>query len=283
MNSICIVTDDSAQFLTPQYPGSSFTFILPNQVHLEGKSQKISSARDLPKTAGEDFHPRLEGPSVESYRQFFQQLGQSFNVIVCILASSHLTNSVDNAREAASGFHGAPVIQIIDSGSFAIGLGLIVQSAAKAIQQGANGIEVERIARDLIQRSYAVICAPGLSFLASNHFLDHAQASVGEMLSIFPIYSLEDGNLVPVDKVRNHRHAIIYYQEFIEEFDDLENIAFLQSAPPNPQDTRLLREFVHENFGGAAFSEHSINLPCASLFGPRTTSLFLVESQQASI
>ncbi|NMC54374.1 MAG: DegV family EDD domain-containing protein [Chloroflexi bacterium] len=283
MNSICIVTDDSAQFLTPQFPGSSFTHILPNQIHLEGKSQKISSVRDLPKTAGEDFHPRLEGPSTESFRQLFQHVGQSFNVIICILNSSHLTSSVDNAREAAAGFHGAPVIQIIDSGSFSIGLGLIVQSAAKAIQQGANGVEVERIARDMIQRSYAVICAPGLSYLSSNHFLDHAQASVGEMLSIFPVYSLEDGNLVPVDKVRNHRHAIIYYQEFIEEFDDLENIAFLQSAPPNPQDTRLLREFVHENFGGAVFSEHSINLPCASLFGPRTTSLFLVESQQASI
>jgi DegV family protein with EDD domain len=280
MNSICIVTDDSAQFTSPLFTGSQFTHIIPNQINLEGKTGKITLARELPRTTGDEFHPRLMGPSSDDFRQLFQDLSASHNVIIGIFISGKLNNCVENAREAAASFHGGPNIQIIDSGTFSIGLGLIVQNAAKAIQDGANGVEVERIARDSIQRSYAVLCAPGLSYLHSNNFIDHGQASVGEMLSIYPIYTIEDGSLVPVDKVRNNRHAIVYYQEFIDEFDELENIAFLQSAPPTPQDTRLIRDHARENFPSALFSEHSINMPCAVLFGPRTTALFLIECPQ---
>jgi len=280
MNSICIVTDDSAQFTSPHFPGGQFTHILSNQIILEGRIGKVSSARELPKTTGEDFHPRLLGPSADDFRQHFQELSIANNVIIGIFTSSKLSDCVDNARSAAASFHGGPNIQIIDSGTFSVGLGLIVQKAAKAMQDGANGIEIERIARDTIQRSYAVICPPGLSYLHHNGFIDHAQASVGEMISIFPVYTIEDGGLVPVDKVRNQRHAVVYYQEFIDEFDDLENIAYLQSAPPSPQDTRLIRDHARENFPSAIFSEHTINLPASVLFGPRTSALFLIESPQ---
>jgi hypothetical protein len=73
--------------------------------------------------------------------------------------------------------------------------------------------------------------------------------------------------------------VLVYYQEFIEEFEQLQHIALLQNIPPSPQDAQLLRDYVHESFPRTPFTTHPINLPLATLFGPRSSGLFVIESQ----
>lgn len=281
MSSICILTDSSAQFPQLAFPGRNLVRVISLDVELngiryeEGKALKTSS---LPATANSSLNPHLLPPPSEKLRQLFVNLGQTYNEIITITLSSHLSNLYECAQQAAEDVSGRVSVQMMNSQSTSVGLGILVQAAAEAAASGVSGVEIERQVRSLIPHIYAVFCTPGLSYLAYAGYVDHAQAAIGEMLGLLPLFALEEGKLTPLEKVRTHRNALDFFQEFLDEFDSLQHIALLQSVLPNQQDLRLLREHAEDYFQQTPFSEHTINLPLATLLGPRTVGLMVVEN-----
>lgn len=280
MGSICIVTDTTAQFSQP-------TFLGRDQVHLvsfdyslnhESCDPTFLKVATLPLSTSSQFEPVLVAPTVEHFRHLFLSLLQSYDAILGIFLSSQLSACFSQAEAAVTSIQGHFQIQLIDSQSTSVGLGLLVQAAAEAAANGAVMAEVERIVRSMIPHLYSVFCTPNLSYLHSAGFLDPAQARVGELMGMLPIFALEEGRLNPLEKVRNRRQTLDFFQEFLDEFDRVQHIAILQSANPNGQDTRIFREHVQTEFSKVPFTEHSINLPLALLFGPSASGFFLLEA-----
>jgi|YelNatPaOPRAMG01_1025707.scaffolds.fasta_scaffold01094_14 DegV family protein with EDD domain len=280
MASVGILTDTSVQFSRPSFPGSELITLIPLRVQLgqqiygDGRELKVSS---LPSSARHSLQPRLVPPSVEELQRIFLAMGQTYSEIVAIFISSALHPVASLAHKAAASVRGRTSVQIIDSQTISIGLGVLVQTAAEAAARGARAIEIERLLRGLIPHIYTVFCIPGLSYLYQAGFLGQAQGIVGEMLNLLPIFTLEDGVLTSLEKARNLRHLTDFFQEFLDEFTDLYHIAVVQSVPPLPHEARMLREHSAENFPGTPFSEHPIGLPMATLFGPHTFGLFALE------
>jgi DegV family protein with EDD domain len=283
MSSICIVTDNTAQFPRPVFPGQDLVRIIPFDISLNGQwfegghDAKIGS---LPLSAGDSLKPELKTPRVEKICELFLSLSSKFDEIIAITTSSHLCDFFSAVQQAASRVNGRLPIQIIDSATTSVGLGLLVQNAAGMASNGVASAEVEALVRSQIPHIYSVFCIPSLTYLYYSGFLDKAQATIGEMLGLFPIFTLEDGQLSPMEKVRNSRLAFDYFQEFLDEFDNLQHIALLQSNPPLIQEAKFLREFVTENFQHTPFSEHPINLPLATIFGSRGFGLFALENNK---
>jgi DegV family protein with EDD domain len=280
MDSICIVTDNSAQFANASFHGQSIVKIvhlkpfLHNKLH---KGKEKHTLENLPEFVSDDLNPRLLAPSVEEFRHLFSQLGKQYNEIIGIFLSSHLSDCCQNAREANMILRGGPKIQIIDSQTTSIGLGNMVQQAAETVFNNGSLTDVERGFRSLSHRTYVLLCTPNLSYLCNNGFVDHAQATVGEMTGILPLFALEEGRLVPVEKKRNPRHITTHFQEFIDEFEIFNHIALVQSARANGNDARLIRDHVRDAFPSTTFTEHTINLPLATLFGPDAAALIIIE------
>jgi DegV family protein with EDD domain len=183
-----------------------------------------------------------------------------------------------DAQTAASSLKGGAEIQVIDSQTISVGLGFLVESAASAIAAGRPAPEVELLVRSLIPRIYGMLCIPGLSYLHYNGFVDLAQATVTEMLGLMPVFTIEEGQFSPMEKLKNHRQAASLFQEFMDEFDHLQHIAYVQSAPPNLQEAHFLRDHAREYFPDTPFTSHSINLSLSTLLGPRATGAFVIES-----
>jgi len=205
----------------------------------------------------------------------------SYDGILGIFMSSHLCAMFANAQSAAQALRGSVNIQVVDSQTTSIGLGFLVETAAEAAAKGKSLGEIEHLIRSLTPHIYGVLCTPGPSYLFYNGFVDRGQATISEMLGLYPIFAIEEGNLSPLEKVRNHRHTVNYFQEFLDEFDDLIHIAFLQSCPASNSEVHILRDHLRENFSKTPFSSHGINLSLASLFGPRTLGLFIMEKDQS--
>ena len=280
MGTVCIVTDNTAQFTQPSFVGRNTITIIPLETRLNGVIQdgNVFKAGNLPISADDDLHPELVSPSPEEFRQFFTSLSQKFDQIFGLFLSSSLNDCYSHAEQAAAAMHGHNIISLIDSQTTSIGLGFLVQTAAESLAHGNNLVEVEHLIRSLVPHIYAAFCTPSLSYLYYAGYLDQAQATVGEMMGMLPIFSLEEGRLTPMEKVRNRRHTIDFYQEFMDEFDHLSHIALMQNASPNAQEARLLREHVQMEFPKISFTEHTINLPLATLLGPSACGLFLLEA-----
>jgi DegV family protein with EDD domain len=170
-------------------------------------------------------------------------------------------------------------IHLIDSKTTSIGLGLLVQTAAEAAAKGINAPDIERIIRSMVTYTYSVVCTPSLSYLYYNGFIDQTQAIISEMLNLLPVFAIENGKLTSIEKVRSNRHALGFFQEFLDEFDRLQHIAFIQSANPNYKDARLLHENSKEGFPKTPFTKHLINLPVAVMFGPQSIGLIVLENR----
>ncbi len=280
MSSVCILTDSTAQFTRPSFSGSELVTVIPLQILSGDIPQKDVSnykVSDLPFSACDRLTPGLIPPSIEEINQLIISLSHSFNEIVAIFLSSELNSLVPYARQAAKIIQGRVSVQVIDSQSTSVGLGFLVQAAADAATKQADSVDIERLVRGLIPHIYSIFCIPGLTYLNNNGYIDRAQAVIGEMLNLLPIFTLEEGHLTPLEKARNLRGLTDYFQEFLDEFSDLYHIAFLQSMPALKHESRTLREYAQTNFPGAPFSEHAISLPLAALFGPRSLGLIVLE------
>jgi DegV family protein with EDD domain len=280
MGQACILTDSSAQFPQLGFSGRNDVRVIPfsvevnHNIYEEGRDIR---ANDLPASAGAALHPRLIAPSVQKFEELYLSLNAYYSDILTILTSASLTTAFQNARQAAEALQGRVSVSVIDSQTTSVGLGMLVQSAAEAISRGLPAVEVERLVRSLIPHIYMMICAPGLSYMHSAGFVDQAQAFVGEMLGLLPIFTLEEGQISAIEKVRNSRSLVDFMQEFVCEFDELQHIAFIQSLPPLSHEARLMREHAQNCFPQTPFSEHTINLPLATLIGPRSIGLVAVE------
>jgi len=283
MGSICIFTDSSVQFSQPAFEGRGL-------VHIINLSTTLTSSRtedspvlrsiDLPASLGQNLVPRLNTPSVEDFKALFLEAADNYSQILGVFLSNQLSDCFANAQAAAEALRGRCPIQIVDSQTIAIGLGMIVQSAAEKIQKGSSLVDVDRHIRSLIPRIYTVICTPNLTYLWRAGIIDRAQAAIGEMTSILPIFAIEEGRLTPLEKVRNHRQVLDFYIEYLDEFENLLHIAHLQNVVGPHQEGRLIKEHCSEVFPGSPFTEHPLNLPTATLFGPTACGMVVVDVEE---
>ena len=280
MTKIAIITDSTAQFPNPSFAGKDLVRIIPFDIEIEGKIYKEGKgikAGDFPVNSRNSSKPTLIVPTAADIAVLFSTLLHSFNELLVVLTSTNLLPIYENAIKAVELIQGGTAIQVINSQTISSGLGLLVQTGAEAISNGASLTEAERQVRQLAPHVYTLICAPGLKYLYANGMIEYTQAIVGEHLNLHPIFTLEEGYPKALCKVRNFRHAQDFFQEFIEEFDQLTHIALLKGANPQSLDNRLLRQFVQEYFPETPFSEHRLNPFVASIFGPKTLALIVVE------
>lgn len=280
MPRACILTDNSAQFPHHSFPGQDLVRVIPYDIELsgvfypEGKDIKIAK---LPISADDKLNPQLIPPSEEKFIQWFNVLGQDFTEILVILQAASISDAYLHAIQAVTALQGGYSIQVVNSQTTSAGLGTLVQIAAEAITNGASVTEAEHLVRSQVPHTYTIFCAPGLSYLFYAGIVDRAQAVVGEMLNFLPVFTLEEDQLTALEKVRNYRATMDYFTEFLEEFEDLRHIALIQSIPPLIQETRGLRQLFQEMHPNTSYSEHNLNPPLATVFGPRLLGLIIVE------
>lgn len=281
MRCMCILTDSTAIFPKPLYAGHEHVFIIPHRLQLGDQWRNDGKDLTLFKTdrsQSNHLHLLAHPPTIEDFRQSYISLGMKYQEIVTILISSHLSQAVENARLAAESLKNRLVIHIIDSQTMAAGIGLLVQAAAEAVQRGQGGQDINRLVRGLIRHIYAVFCLPDLVYLSRSGQVDEAQALVGEMLGIIPLFVMENGRLIHVQKIRNSRHMVDVMYEFVTEFEDLKYLALVQGVSPYEQEYRNLYDRIYQNLRTTHISEHTLSTALATILGPRCVGLVTMQN-----
>lgn len=280
MANVCILTDSSVQFSSHKFQGEERVRIIPFEVNIsdgQNSSNLVTEVAKFPDNFRKGNHPTLRSPDVEQLMQAFISLGKEFEEIVAIFLSSNLNPIFRRARNAKKLLGNPERIEIIDSQSTAVGLGWIVEMSAKVAELDWGGKEIRRMVMGQIPHTYSVFCLRSLSYLSRNGYLDPAQAIVGDMLNMKPFFILEQGHLVPIQKIRSSRNFVDTMCDFVSEFEQLNQIGIIQGFPPFDHEKRAIRERLKEIFPETPFIEHHINPVMATIFGPRTFGLFTWE------
>ncbi len=282
MAQVCILTDSTAQFPAHLFPGSDLINVVPYHVQMDGlghEPEKDIKLIHLPPRVYANTAIQVRPPSVEEFSQMYRALGYRYREIVVILISAQLSPALVNAQAAIEVAKCPAAIHLVDSQTTTVGLGLLVQAAASAAQEGLPGVQISRLVRGLAPHVYTVFCLHNLSYLSRAGFIDPAQAVASEMLDIVPFLILENGRLSPTQKVRGSRHLVDLLCEFVMEFTDVKHVALIQGMPPFDQEARLLRERLGGLYRANSFSEHTLGIPLAALLGPHSLGLVVMENR----
>jgi DegV family protein with EDD domain len=248
---------------------------LAGQEILEGTLIGLES---LPASARNGQHPEVLPPTPAEFLQTFDRIGQLYTEILVILLSAQLSPVYARAREAIRLAGNPAHIQVVDSQTTAAGLGWLVQMAAQMAVQGGSSSEILRLVRGSIPHIYTLFCLRSLTYLYHSGQLDPAQALVGEMLGIAPLFILEEGRLIPVQKTRSPRHLVDAFYEFINEFSSLKALALIQGLPAFTHEARNLHERIQLEFPSVPYVEHSMSISLAALLGPQSLGLVAMEN-----
>jgi DegV family protein with EDD domain len=280
MGSTCIITDSSAQFTSPGFSTNQRLKILSHAISYSTDGslpQTEIKVADFPRFVSPKFSPKIKSPSLEAISNCVLDNLSNFDDIFLILLSKEISPLYDQTEAICSKLHGHANLHLIDSQNTSLGLGLIVQYASELINRHLPAAEVEKSLRLIIPHVYTLLCTPNLSYLQTAGLLDVGQATVGEMLSLSPLFLIEEGVLNPLQKVKNQRSAVDYFIEFVDEFEKLKHVAVIQPFHPGIPETRLLHQHLDDNFPTSTYSEFSISPFTASLIGPRGFGMVVME------
>ncbi|MGD1997080.1 MAG: DegV family protein [Anaerolineae bacterium] len=231
----------------------------------------------LMRMALERIRPEIVGPTVDDFRAAYTRLTRLTDQIVSVHSSARLSNIVRNARAAAADFLGRCDIMVMDSQTTSLGLTILAREAAKMAQAGGSWEEILRRIRGMIPRIYVVMITETLDYLERSARISPAQCILGTMLGLKPSLAIENGEIIPMEKVRSWDKGLDKLIEFAGEFPSVEEIAILQSSSLPPDGTLALKERLQAFFPGMTFPVLSYGPLLASHVGPEGLGLVAFE------
>lgn len=194
--------------------------------------------------ARSDF-PKTSAPSPGIFKHSYEKLAGK-DGIVSIHISSKLSGTYDAALAGKRESGDSCRIEVIDSHSVSMGLGLLAITAAKAARDGTTIDEITKLVQESTSRIWISALLDSLEFLQKGGRIGKAQAWLGSLLSIKPLISLHEGEVVPVERVRTRSKAIERVYELLKEHLPAKEVAVMYSTEAD--EAEKLLEHVQESY-----------------------------------
>jgi len=280
---IRIVTDSAAR-IPLEWAKQNNVIVLPHTLMLNG--QAFREDIDLTQAELADKVPSLQEPfsvlppSIDDFLAVYRQLADEKVEVISLHISAALNDTVKHAIRAREEFWGRSDIHIIDSRTIALGLGKLVRAAVTLAQRTSDAETIVKQLRGLMQHIYGIFISDDMSYLEHSGRLRPAQSTLGKMLDIIPCLSLEEGDLVAVEKVRSPERAIEKLTEFSTEFEATAAFAVLQLLPAHTERTMALIESMQLAFPGMKdIPVESCGAQVGSIIGPGGVGIMIYEGK----
>ncbi|HLM05387.1 MAG TPA: DegV family protein [Blastococcus sp.] len=208
---VAVITDSTA-YLPPDLVEGYGIHVVPLYVVLAGRSGREGIdigpedvARALT-TRGQTVSTSrpTTGDFVAAYRG---ALADGADRIVSIHLSAELSSTSDAARLAAAQV-GEHIVTVVDSRSAAMGAGFAVLAAARSAAAGADAEDVAEAAREIAAETRTYFVVDTLEHLRRGGRIGSAAAILGSALAVKPVLHVQDGRVVPLEKVRTSARAL---------------------------------------------------------------------------
>jgi DegV family protein with EDD domain len=281
------VVTDSAATIDPAIVEQFDITVVPLTVSIDQKEYLDGTDLDheelLLRMTHNRIRPSIVGPTADQFRRTYSRLTRQTDQIISLHSSASLSLVHEEAQKAASEFLGRCDIVVMDSETLSLGLGILVKEAAQLANQSVTLNEIMRQIRGIIQRIYIVLITETMDYLEHSHLISSAQAILGTMLGIRPFLAIEEGKIIPMEKVRSRERAIDKLIEFAGEFSDIEQMAILQSTSYPTEETKMLQERLELIVPGYEFPILLYGPMLASHIGPDGMGLVVYEGKGVEI
>ncbi len=204
--SVKIIVDSTADLsksVVDKVISVPVTICFGNTEYVDGTD--ITSKEFYEKLIESDVLPTTSQPSPDKFEQAFKEIKETGDTAVVITVSSKFSGTFQSANIAREGYEDC--VYIVDSGSVAIGTGILVEYALRLVEEGKNAEEIYNELIRVREKIYLVALLDTLEYLKKGGRISSTAAFAGTLLSIKPVINVVDGVINTLGKARGSKQG----------------------------------------------------------------------------
>lgn len=181
-----------------------------------------------------DTFPNTSQPSPMDFKQTYEALAGDADGIISIHLSEKFSGTCQSARQARDLMEKKCPVEVINSESMTIGLGMICLAAARAASNGAGMDETINIIKEAIPEIHFLAMFDSLKYLAKGGRIGQAKSLLGTILNIKPMLSMKNGIVIPISMARSFSRGVTnlynYIASAVKKKDAIKDIAIMYNT-----------------------------------------------------
>ncbi|MFZ7934242.1 DegV family protein [Bacillus thuringiensis] len=223
---------------------------------------------------------RTSLPSLETFQEKFVSYAKEGNPCIYLAFSSELSGTYQSSvviKEEVKETYADLDLEIIDTKCASLGQGLVVLEAAKMAKDGASKEEILNRVAFLMNHMEHIFTVADLQYLVRGGRLSKVAGFIGGLLNIKPILNVEEGKLVPLEKVRGKKKVLSRIVDIMEERGkDLKDQTIGMTHGDDLETAEALKALIMERFGCEVFIVNTIGAAIGAHTGPGVITLFFL-------
>ena len=204
--NIKIIVDSTAD-MTPET--TARVGIVPLTVHF-GETEYISGVDITPQTFYEmlvesDVLPTTSQATPFAFADAFEKAVEEGFEVVCLTCAAKLSGTYQSAVIAAADFPGK--VHVVDSGTIAIGLGILTEYALQLLDRGLSAEEIVWKLMQKREKICLLALVDTLEYLKKGGRISSTVAFAGSLLNIKPVLTIAGGEIKLLGKARGSRQG----------------------------------------------------------------------------
>jgi len=242
--TVRVVTDSTADLPAEVIRDLNIT-VVPAYISIRGHSYRdgvdITPDEVYQKLIESDTPITTSQPPPADFAQAYKHVLKEADEIVSIQATSKLSGIYQSAIQAREIVKGKGRIEVVDSASVSMGLGLITIAAARLARAGVGLSGVLEEARTAVNQVHIWAIFDSLKYVFRGGRLGKATSLLGSMLNVKPVLTMKEGVIHPAGFVRTRARGIEKLLEYVKRFQNVLDIGIVHSSAQDEAQTLRCR------------------------------------------
>ena len=278
-----LVTDSTADIPRDQAEAAGITVVpltvfFGDEAYLDGVD--LDNASFYSKLQASKELPRTSQPSPASFQEaYINLINDGADAILSVHLSSKLSGTYQSActaRDTLPDTVKKIPIEIIDSKNISIAMSRSIMRAAQEVKEGLGLPEIKAHLLDELARTRILAVLDTLEYVKRGGRIGGARAFLGNMLSVKPIISLKDGEVIPVEQPRTRNKAYARVAELVRDMGKIEHISIAESSEGFAEQ---LAQFIKTVYTGD-LAIYKLGATLGTHTGPGTAAIAVVIARQ---
>jgi len=187
-------------------------------------------------------HPTTSQPAPADFADVYRKLSKETDAVVSIHVTGKLSGTCNSALQGREMVTTKCHIEVVDSLSVSMGLGLIAIAAARVARAEESLPRVMAEASQAITHLRVLAIFDTLKYLLRGGRIGKAKALLGSLLNAKPLLTMRDGELSPVGLARTRTKGLERLFEMAKNALDIQELAIVHSTTPG--EANSLRERI---------------------------------------
>jgi DegV family protein with EDD domain len=271
-NSVAIITDSSSDLPALDALAAGIR-VIPVRAELTVDSS----------TAMSEVRPAIpQGAAIEACATAFKEALRDHEAVVAVFLSSRLGSVVAAAHAAVEDLGMGERVIVVDSRSASLGLGYQALHAAQLAREGMPARQIADTIRTDSDRYHVAFVVESLEHLRRSGRVGRSAAMIATALQLKPILRIDEGQIVPFERVRLRERAVAELAGFVTDLPDVERCAVLYAT--NAKDAQELAACIAQSSShlGVPIDIFHIGDTIAEHVGPNALGIAVVEAESVS-